>query len=281
MTNRYRIVILAVGIALCAWWCAIPTRAQVQPSPTIRIVQPDSRAAHAALRQVLERREFRTLQGKDPASWPQVHRFLLPVLRWFQHLVNPFKAFLRRFGRWLADQMPDISVRTPGFVSKIGLGIRYLIYIVLAAAVLVVLGLLLKRLVLKKLDTEDELADIAADAATRRKNEPSFWERSLQEAEALWQAGNQRDALRMLYRACLVLLDARGVLRFDESRANGELLRELRRQGAKNVHETLTPIVRCFDRSWYGFLTVSVQEFQDVVESSHRFREAVMEKHDA
>ena len=94
----------------------------------------------------------------------------------------------------------------------------------------------------------------------------------------LWQQGEQRKALRTLYWACLVLLDSRGVLRFDEGRANGEVLRELRRQGLTGVHERFRPIIRCFDRSWYGFLDVSQEEFNQVLEHTRHFRGTVVKE---
>jgi len=145
--------------------------------------------------------------------------------------------------------------------------------------VLFLIGLLISKWLAVqhgRIDTRELVDDADNNPALRRKQEPTFWERSLRQAEELWQRGEQRDALRTLHRACLVLLDARGLLRLDETRANGEMLRELRRQGNSEVCHALTPIVSIFERSWYGFLDVPGDEFQRVVESSRHFRESVV-----
>ena len=96
------------------------------------------------------------------------------------------------------------------------------------------------------------------------------WEVALQRAEEQWRRGETREALRGVLRACLMLLDSRGVLRYDESRANGEVLRTLRAQGLSEAHAALTPVVRGFDRGWYGFLEISGEEFARMVEESRR-----------
>ncbi|HEY3377828.1 MAG TPA: DUF4129 domain-containing protein [Armatimonadota bacterium] len=260
-----------------------------------------STRAHATLQQVLARPEFIIYDGSGKPS--QSDSALMRWLREAGKKIGNFytahiKEPLARFGHALARFFERLFARfapkeptTEGpskwawfFTALNWLWVKlYAVrYILLGVIVLVLLGLALHALLARQQRRQitDTLDAVAASPTARRKHEPSFWERSLAEAEALWQQGDEREAVRVLYRACLVLLDARSVLRYDESRANGEVLRELRRQGKSHVQQSLTPIVRGFDRSWYGFLRLSGEEFTIMVENSRRFREAVVEGHD-
>lgn len=270
---------LALGL-LC------PVYAQPSPSPspaTTATVSPTE--AHAVLDRVLARREFRENRIElRPIHRTAFQRWLASIWTPIRNALNAIKKPLVAFGRWLKQifqrLQPKSPVRLPNVSPEVGKSLRYTVFFILIVGVVYLLGLLITRLLEARRDrtAPDALEEIAADPIARRKHEPTFWEKSLQQADALWQQGNQREALRVLYRACLVLMDARGILRYDESRANGEVLRELRRQGKGPVQQALRPIVHSFDRSWYGFLTISGDEFTQVKASSQDFREAVTEK---
>ncbi|MHB9131576.1 MAG: hypothetical protein ACYDBB_10875 [Armatimonadota bacterium] len=242
--------------------------------------------AHAKLDRVLARGEFQALKKNIalPSTWRQRFAF-----QW-NKFWGGFQSVMNKFGFWFGNLLrklfgniqftPRANNMNFGWLAKLTYWLRIiLLYIVLPAAVLFLLGLLVSRIMAwhrRRGIPEARQALEERDPTVRRRQEPSYWERSLHQAEELWQQGNQREALRILHRACLVLLDARGILRFDETRANGEVLRELRRLGRSGVHEHLRPIVRGFDRSWYGYLEVPTDEFKHLLECSHQFRESVV-----
>jgi hypothetical protein len=93
----------------------------------------------------------------------------------------------------------------------------------------------------------------AIDAATSTE--------ALDRAQRFASAGDYRAAVRQLYLATLLLLDERGVLRYDRSLTNREYLREV--ADAPALARALEPIVETFDRTWYGFETIGPSEFEN------------------
>lgn len=242
-----------------------------------------ARDARTQLERVLAGGEYQTLkktQWRLPGWLEAVRRGIGSVFAAFGRGWKSFwrgvgRTFHHLFGRW--ETKPP-SGKKSNWLSALGANLRYIVFAVLIAAVLFLLGLLISRLLAWHRRQEAPPAReglLEREPAVTRKGEPSYWERALAQAQAYWQAGDEREALRTLYRACLILLDARGVLRYDETRANGEVLRELRRQGRGPVHDALRPVVRTFDKSWYGFLRVPTEEFDQVLDSSRRFRDTV------
>ena len=239
----------------------------------------DRLQSHAILRKVLLRGEYQILKPTTPPRW--VHWIWLrgkdlgtQLQQWYRTI----KAFIGRLFKHI--HLPAWQAQ-PRWLTSLGGLMRWMLYFVLLATALFLLILLVNRLLLRSLKRaapEVRAGVLNGAASIAPQQEPTFWERSLQEAEALWQQGEQRKALRALYWACLVLLDSHGVLRFNEGRANGELLSELRRQGLTGVHDRFRPIIRCFDRSWYGFLNVSQEEFLQALENTRQFRGMVVKE---
>lgn len=242
-----------------------------------------SQEAHDTLKRILARREFeqycdKPLVKDNKGFLAQFFAKAGEAIKKFFHPIGDFfkkvKSFLSR-----TFESVDIAPMHPWFTGVTVI----IIYIIMALVLVALLGYIIYRIIAgqKKRKTVADLDELANDSTLRRQQEPSFWERSLQEAERLWEQGLQREALRVLNRACLMLLDARGVLRYDESRANGEVLRELRRRGRQQAQKTLIPVVRTFDRSWYGLLNILGDEFHEALQSSRLFRAAITEERDA
>ena len=84
-------------------------------------------------------------------------------------------------------------------------------------------------------------------------------EEAFTRAQALIAAQDYRGAVRQMYLGALRRLDERGLLRYDRALTNREYLQML--QDAR-TRAALQPIVETFDRVWYGFETISPQEFQ-------------------
>lgn len=243
---------------------------------------PSGAQAGTALRDVLARGEFSTINAKE---------FKLHTPKWLKaigrSIQKAWQAFARgwnKFWRWVGKLLNRLfgkwKPRQAQF-PKIGPGVRYALIIVGVLAVLLLLGLLVNRLLVywQVTDRRETRRTADGDEETAR-NRPyaTPWDQAMSAAEAAWARGDQRDALRIVLRASLALLDGRGVLRYDESRANGEVLRELRRLGRAELHSPMRVIVRAFDRGWYGFLTLTGDEFTTVLDTSRQLRTTIMEE---
>jgi hypothetical protein len=83
--------------------------------------------------------------------------------------------------------------------------------------------------------------------------------------------GDYRSAIRLLYLATLLWMDERSILRYDRTLTNREYLRAVKDEPA--ISDTLKPIVETFDRTWYGFEPVELEEFkryEGLVEKARR-----------
>lgn len=83
------------------------------------------------------------------------------------------------------------------------------------------------------------------------------------EADALARNNSYRLAIRTLYLAALMRLDERGVLRFDRSLTNREVLKTAATMGELALADRLAPLVNRFDRCWYGADTCSEQDYDE------------------
>lgn len=261
-------------------------RSQVQALRQVAGLAPPagpSRAqAGTALRGVLARGEFSTVDpGKFQLHTPEwlkaIGRSIKKAAQAFARGWNKFWARVGKFfGKWFRNWNYK-----PVKLPRIGHGVRNVLIVVGVLAVLLLLGLLVNRLLVywQVTDRRETRGTRDGDAETAR-NRPYItpWDQAMSAAEAAWASGEQRDALRIVLRACLALLDGRGVLRYDESRANGEVLRELRRLGRAELHGPMRVIVRAFDRGWYGFLTLTGDEFTTVLDTSRQLRTTIMEE---
>ena len=68
-----------------------------------------------------------------------------------------------------------------------------------------------------------------------------------------------RQAMRMLYLACLLKLDESGALRYDRTQTNWEYVRQVAGQPA--LASALQPVVEVFDDTWYGFRFITPQGY--------------------
>ncbi len=89
---------------------------------------------------------------------------------------------------------------------------------------------------------------------------------ALQQARRLAAAADYRQAIRYLYLATLLTLDERGVLRYDKTLTNRELVRRVGQAQDPSLAQTLAPVVDMFDRVWYGFAPVDDRSYQSYTE---------------
>ncbi len=233
-----------------------------------------ARHGRADLEAVLADREFQPLQPAHLPPW------LLAFREWWHGVWMRFNGWWKDITEgiyhWVKRIFPRVQQPTP-LTSAMGVGLRWVFIALLIAGLLALLGIVVARLIIHhQRGTAPEHGEESTGMTRRLRQAPSPWDYSLTEAQAQWEHGQSREALRVVLRACLLLLDTRGVLRYDETRANGEVLRELRRQGRASVSDRLRPIVRTFDRGWYGYLPVSGEEFAQVLATSRQFRDTVV-----
>lgn len=84
---------------------------------------------------------------------------------------------------------------------------------------------------------------------------------ALSRAEERSQSGDYRDAVRYLYLAVLLDLDERGVLDYDRTRTNREVVRAMRND--PEMAGELQAVVTVFDDVWYGFHPLSEATYRD------------------
>ena len=85
------------------------------------------------------------------------------------------------------------------------------------------------------------------------------------------RAGDYRNAVRYLYLSSLLLLDEQGMLRYDRSRTNREVLRSV--SSKPELAVPLHDVIDVFDRVWYGFEALDDKTYQTYVERVDDLRE--------
>ena len=75
--------------------------------------------------------------------------------------------------------------------------------------------------------------------------------KAIQRADEVAVEGDFRKGVRYLYLSTLLWLEERGVLRYDRTLTNREVLEAVPTGSA--LRGRLTPVVQTFDRVWYGF----------------------------
>jgi hypothetical protein len=96
-------------------------------------------------------------------------------------------------------------------------------------------------------------------------------EGAFQKAQLISAGGDYRTAARYLYLSSLLLLDERGLLRYDRSKTNREYLRNL--SGRLDLLNPLRAVIETFDRVWYGFKPLDKDSFGEYVERVNELRE--------
>jgi hypothetical protein len=83
----------------------------------------------------------------------------------------------------------------------------------------------------------------------------------LAEAEALARQGDLRAAIRKAYIALLVELGERKLVSLAHHKTNRDYLNSLR--SLPQVHSRMRDLTESFERHWYGFVTVTPNDWQD------------------
>lgn len=162
-----------------------------------------------------------------------------PAFQWEEEQPGFWESLWERVLRFLFDLLPWSSGALDLANVILALFGGVILFFVLALAARSLLRSF--RPEATAVDTDGELYELTAEQA-------------LQEAQNHSQEGDYRRAVRYLYLSTLLLLEERGLLRFDRSRTNREYLRSI--ADRPELLGTLQSIVDVFDRVWYGFQTL-------------------------
>jgi hypothetical protein len=154
-----------------------------------------------------------------------------------------------RFWQWLSEIFPSFS--TEGGIGNIA---NFLVTAVGILVLIVVLVYALRQL----------LGDFASESAIRPEDhlgdEIVTADTALQRAQQFSGEGDYRTAVRYLYLSALLLLEEKGLLRYNRSLTNHEYLRSLAHQ--PELAAVLHDIIEVFDRVWYGFHALEPTEYE-------------------
>jgi hypothetical protein len=189
------------------------------------------------------------------------------------------KILARPEFQWNQEQ----AVETPGWLNRIFEAVaNFTDRIVFALANLIVQGRTLfivigsilftlilfyiSRLLSRNLAGNAQLAenDAEGEAIVTSKG-------ALQRAQALSVQGDYRNAVRFLYLSSLLVLDEQGLLRYDRSRTNREVLRSVSTR--PELANPLRDVIDVFDRVWYGYEPVDEQTYQSYLEHVEELQE--------
>lgn len=162
-----------------------------------------------------------------------------PVNEWFQQLWD-------RFNRWLNDLLGDepmtISVPTNLLTTLSTL----LLVIVLIFIFSTLFGDFAQE---SKINSENGEEDEIITSKT-----------AFAKAQKLSRKGDYRSAVRYLYLSALLIMDERGVLRYDRSKTNREYLRSV--TDSPDLAEPLEEVIEVFDDVWYGYHDLDEDTFK-------------------
>jgi len=172
-----------------------------------------------------------------------------PLAEWVQKLWNKFAA-------WLDKVLNFFHFNVPGGGQPITV-----------VAVLILLGILayVFRGLFSDLVKE---TDVQANADDDRHltSETAF-----RKAQNLSGQGDYRTAVRYLYLSSLLMMEERGILRYDRSRTNREYLRSV--SSHPNLAKPLKSVVEVFDRVWYGFERLDESTYKEYVNEVEELKE--------
>ena len=182
-----------------------------------------------ALQQILAQPEF---------QWQSVQPSLLQ--QWWEALVRKLYELLSRL-----------------LGNRVVSGAPILEYILLGLGVLTIglVGVFVIRSLWGSVGSEAEI-----DPSEEAGDELLTAESAMKKALELSTGGDYRLAVRYLYLSSLLLLEERGMLRYDRSKTNREYLRSVANN--PEVAANLGELVNVFDRVWYGYQPIDQVTFE-------------------
>ena len=169
-----------------------------------------------------------------------------PEFQWTEAAPNPafdwVNKILAEINRWLNEVL--------GFTFDVaGSDAVSVIMAILLAAVFVFIA----RTLFSDFMNEAQLKENGED-------EPLTSESALARAQQLSRSGDYRAAVRYLYLSTLLILDERGIMRYDRSKTNREYLRGV--ANSPELSKPLGDVIEVFDNVWYGHHELEEDSFK-------------------
>lgn len=207
----------------------------------LRAIPPDLPGLRKLLGQLLAARQ----------SWPEASHTAQDVelfksilaraeFQWQPEQPSPLAQWLARVWQWLRQFLPRQAV-----ISLDGTLVSYGLTGLGILALLIVLALTLRGL------WSDFVSQAELDPEMAADGQPLTADAAFKRAQDLSGAGDYRTAVRYLYLSSLLLLEERGLLRYDRSKTNREYLRSV--ANSPGLAATLREVIDVFDRVWYGY----------------------------
>lgn len=173
--------------------------------------------------------------------------------------------FFQRLWQNIRQSIEDFFLQIFPEESNLNLPISNLFVVLAAVLVAIVLAYALRGLI------GDFTADAALSAEEELGGEPLTAELALQKAQELSTGGDYRTAVRYLYLSSLLLLEERGLIRYDRSLTNREYLRSVSHR--PELAAILRDVIDVFDRVWYGFQSLSSSEYDAYAQRVARLKQ--------
>lgn len=211
------------------------------------------RALFAALLDTIDAASGSTMPQDSLAT---LERILAdPQFQWREERPSPLQEWLKnlynRILAWLRNLFPGTISGDVSILNIVIAGASVL-------ALVVILAYTLKNI----------WGAFAAESELEQNGDPTGAQitsaSALQQAQSFSQQGDHRMAVRYLYLSTLLLMEERGLLRYDRSKTNLEYLESIR------DHPQLTrvfgSVVQVFDRVWYGYRPIDQETFDRYAE---------------
>jgi hypothetical protein len=251
--------LLLIGLLTTA---GVRVRAQ-QTAPAV-----DARQVKASVKDILSQPEFRP--DAPDSAMAQLGRTLREDLEQSKRWINDrWKAIQR----WLSRLFGSFGGAAAGAAASIFSRVFIVLFI---AAGLCLVAWLARGLAIGR-SRKAAMARTAFDEPEAEDGivmEPDAW---MQQAGAFAQSDDYRRAFRAVFIAILLLLDQGGLIEFDRSRTNGDYLRLLRRKSVPKLYGIIEPLVREFDRRWYGRAETGPDDYRRIRETLDRVRTVMSE----
>lgn len=176
-----------------------------------------------------------------------------PEFQWQQAEPSLWQQWGERFFAWLNEWLNKLfggQSMNVNAGSPIKILLSVFAILIFAALIFFVLRDLFTALVSEStLDSEEQSGEVPLTA-----------ENALHRAQELSRGGDYRSAVRFLYLSSLLLLEERGLLRYDRSKTNREVLRSVADQ--PDLKKPLHDVVEVFDQVWYGYQALDQADYE-------------------
>ena len=214
----------------------------------MRADQPDLEEIDTLLLALLDAHQTYPRQVFSTSTLPSLQEILSrPEFQWAEPAPNPINDWLQKIwdvvNRWLNDLLGNFAQYIPSNTT-------WLMVILLVAILFFVFRTLFV----------DFIKEAQLNGEESGENELLTSESAFNKAQSLSRGGDYRSAVRYLYLSSLLLMDERGVLRYDRSKTNREYLRSV--ANSPELAKPLEEVIEVFDNVWYGYHSLEEESFK-------------------